>query len=203
MMGDFVLWAGLEPDRLVVAAVLGVDRRAFDEPFMETKFAVIADRDDNAGSGAVFVAVDRKILDTLGELVAALLEPGGVGHQRVGPLVLADFIKFREALLDAFDFPGDFAWQLGRLRAAAAVLRAKIVRGIEHRPGPGPRGAQFGGLLFELFERQPADEAGIVHKALVVTAEEIACHRAAGGFVRGAADKQPEIGVERDRGLSQ
>ncbi|HXC15555.1 MAG TPA: hypothetical protein VNV39_22295 [Stellaceae bacterium] len=45
--------------------------------------------------------------------------------------------------------------------------------------------------------------AGIVHKALVVTAEEIARHRAAGGFVRGAADKKPEIGVERDRGLSQ
>jgi ParB family transcriptional regulator, chromosome partitioning protein len=34
---------------------------------------------------------------------------------------------------DAFDFPGDFAWQLGRLRADAAVLRAKIVRGIEQR----------------------------------------------------------------------
>ena len=66
-------------------------RRAFDEPFMETKFAVIADRDDNAGDGAVFFAVDREILDALGEFVAALLEPGGFGHQRVGPLVLAGF----------------------------------------------------------------------------------------------------------------
>ena len=170
---------------------------------METKFAVIADRDDNAGDGAVFFAVDREILDALGEFVAALLEPGGFGHQRVGPLVLADFLEFREALLDALDFPGDFRRELGRLRADAAVLRGEVVSGIEHRPGPGPGGAQFGGLLFELLDRQPADERGIVHKAFVVAAEEIARHRAAGGLVGSAADKQPEIGVDRDGGLGQ
>ena len=201
--GDFVVSAGLEPDRLVVAGVSGVDRRAFDEPFMETKFAVIADRDDNAGNRAVFFAVDREILDALGEFVTALLEPGGFGDQLVGPLVLGGFLEFREALLDALDFPGDFGWQLGRLRTDAAVLRGEVVCGIEHRSGPGPGGAQFGGLLFELFERQPADEGGIVHKALVVAAEEIARHRAAGGLVSGTADKPAEIGIERDGGLGQ
>ena len=82
-------------------------------------------------------------------------------------------------------------------------MRGEVVCGIEHRPGPGPGGAQFGGLLFELLERQPADEGGIVHKALVVAAEEIAGHRAAGGLVSGAADEQAEIGVERDGGLGQ
>ena len=100
---------------------------------METKFAVIADRDDNAGDGAVFLAVDREILDAFGELVAALLEPGGFGHQLVGPLVLGDFLEFREALLDALDFPGDFGRKLGRLRPDAAVLRGEAVFGIEHR----------------------------------------------------------------------
>ena len=58
-------------------------------------------------------------------------------------------------------------------------------------------------LLFELLDRQPADECRIVHEALVVGAEEIARHRAARGLVSGAADKQPEIGVERDGGLGQ
>ena len=105
---DFVVSAGLEPDCLVVADVASVGRRAFDEPFMETKFAVIADRDDNAGDGAVFLAVDREILDALGELVAALLEPGGFGHQRVGPLVLGDFLEFRETLLRCDRFPRRF-----------------------------------------------------------------------------------------------
>ena len=70
MMGDFVVFASREPERLVTG-VLGADRRAFDEPFMETKFAVIADRDDNAGSGAVFFAVDREILDAFTEFVTA------------------------------------------------------------------------------------------------------------------------------------
>ena len=99
--------------------------------------------------------------------------------------------------------PAISARQLGRLRADAVVLRGEIVCGIEHRPGPGPGGAQFGGLLFELLDRQPADEGGIVHEALVVGAEEIARHRAAGGLVSGAADKQAEIGIERDGGLGQ
>ena len=50
---------------LLVAVVAGVGgmgagsvagRRAVDEPFMEKEFAVIADRDDAAGDGAVFAA---------------------------------------------------------------------------------------------------------------------------------------------------
>ena len=120
--GDFVVLASREPERLVVVAVLGADRRAFDEPLMETKFAVIADRDDNAGDGAVFFAVDREILDALVEFVAAFLELGGFGHQRVGPLVLGDFLEFPETLFDALDFPGDFGRQLGRLRTEAARI---------------------------------------------------------------------------------
>ena len=106
--GDFVVSAGLEPDRLVVAAVLGADRRTFDEPFMETKFAVIADRDDNAGDGAVFFAVDREILDALGEFVMALLEPGGFGHQRVGPLVLGGFLRVPRDAVRCARFPRRF-----------------------------------------------------------------------------------------------
>ena len=51
-MGDFVVVASREPERLVVG-VRG-NGRAFDKPFMETKFAVIADYDDNAGNSAVF-----------------------------------------------------------------------------------------------------------------------------------------------------
>ena len=186
--GDFGVSAALEPDCLV-SPFAGVSRRAFDEPFMETKFAIIADRDDNAGNGAVFFAVDREILDALGEFDTAPLEPVGFGHQLVGPLVLGGFLEFREAFFDTLDFLGDFGWQLGRLWTEAAVLRGEVVGGIEHRFGPGPGGTQFGRLLFELLERQPADECGIVHKALVVAAEEIARHRAAGSLISGAADE--------------
>ena len=200
---DFVVSAGLEPDCLVVADVASVGRRAFDEPFMEPKFAVIADRDDNADDGAVLFAIDREIRDALAELVAALLELGGFGHQRVGPLIFGDFLQLREALFDALDFPGDFSWKLGQLRRDAAIFRGEVVSGIEHSPGPGPRGAQFEGLLFERLERQAADECGIVHKTLVVAAEEIAGNCAAGGLVSGAADKPAEIGIERDGGLGQ
>jgi hypothetical protein len=83
------------------------------------------------------------------------------------------------------------------------VLRGEIVSGIEHRPGPGPEGAQFDGFLFELLERQPADEGGIVHETLVVSAEEIAGDCAPGGLVSGTADEPAEIGIERDGGLGQ
>ena len=100
-------------------------------------------------------------------------------------------------------FPGDFGWKLGRLRPHAAVLRAEVVLGIEHCLGPGPQRGRINGLPFELLDRQPADEGGIVHETLVVGAEEIARHRATGSLVCGAADKQPEIGVDRDGGLGQ
>ena len=156
---------------------------------MEPKFAIIADRDDNAGNRAVFFAVDREVLDAFTEFVTAPLEPVGFGHQRVGPFVLGGFLEFRETLFDTLNFPGDFRRKLGRLRTDAAVLRGEVVCGIEHRFGPDPGGTQFGCLLFELLERQPADECGIVHKALVVAAEEIARHRAAGGLVSSTADE--------------
>ncbi len=45
--------------------------------------------------------------------------------------------------------------------------------------------------------------AALSIKPLVVTAEEIARHQAAGGLVRSAADKPAEIGIERDRALGQ
>ena len=156
--GDFVVWASHEPERLVAAGVPRVDRRALDEPFMETEFAVIADRDDAAGNGAVFLGIDRETLGHLVNFGAPFLEPGGFGHQCVGPLVLVDLFELLEALLDAPDLGGDLRRKLGRLRTDAAVLRGEVVRGIEHRPGPGPGGAQLGGLLFELLDRQPADE---------------------------------------------
>jgi hypothetical protein len=75
---------------------------------MKKKFAVIADRDDNAGDDAVFLAVDREIRDALGELVTAFVEPGGFGHQRIGPLVLWSFLQLRQTLFDVLDFLGDF-----------------------------------------------------------------------------------------------
>ena len=41
------------------------DRRTFDQPLVQTEFAVIADRDDNAGAGAILGAVDREAVDRL------------------------------------------------------------------------------------------------------------------------------------------
>ncbi len=75
---------------------------------MEPKFAIIADRDDNAGDRAVFLAVDREILDALGEFVASFLDLGGFGDQCVGPLVLGGFLEFRETLLRCARFPRRF-----------------------------------------------------------------------------------------------
>ena len=88
----------------------------------------------------------------------------------------------------------------GRTRA---VLRHEAVFGIEHRLGPRPLRAQFGGLRFELLDREPAHERGIVDEAVVVAAEEIARDRAAGGLVGFGADERAEIGIERDGGLGQ
>ena len=86
----------------------------------------------------------------------------------------------------------------GRLRTHARVLRHEAVFGIEHRLGPRPLRAQFGGLGFELLDREPAHERGIVHEAVFVAAEEIARDGAAGGLVRCGADEHAEIGIERD-----
>jgi hypothetical protein len=47
--------------------------------------------------------------------------------------------------------------------------------------------AQFSGLRFQLFDREPAHERGVIHEAVFVAAEEIPRDPAAGGFVRGGA----------------
>ena len=59
------------------------------------------------------------------------------------------------------------------------------------------------GLGFELLDREAAHERGIVEKAVVVAAEEIARDRAAGGLVGLGADEHAEIGIERDGALGQ
>ena len=179
------------------------DRRAFDEPFMETKFAVVADRDDAAGAGAVLVAVDREAVDRLVDFAAAFLELRRFGRELVAPILLADLFEFAEALLDALDLGGKFGRELGRLRTHARVLRHEAVFGIERRPGPGPVRAQFGGLGFELLDREAFHQRGIVEEAVFVAAEEIARDPAAGGLVGRGADEQAEIGIERHGALGQ
>ena len=141
---------------------------------MQAEFAVIADRDDAAGAGAVLVAVDREAVDRLVDFGAAFLELRRFGRELVGEVVVADFFEFAEALFDALDFGGEFGRDFGRLRPHARVLRHEAVFGIEHRLGPGPLRAQFGGLGFELLDREAAHQRGIVHEAVVVAAEEIA-----------------------------
>ena len=89
------------------------------------------------------------------------------------------------------------------MRTHARVLRREAVLGIQHRLGPGPAGAQFGGLRFQLLDGEPAHERGGVHKALFVAAEEIARDLAAGGLVGRGTDERAELGVERNGGLGQ
>ena len=105
--------------------------------------------------------------------------------------------------LDPVEFGGDLGRIFGRLRLDAAVVREEAVIGIEHRFGPGPVGAQFGGFLFELLDREAVDERRIVHEAVVLAAEQIAGDPAAGGLIGLDADKQAEIGIERDRAAGQ
>ena len=89
---------------------------------MQAEFAVIADRDDAAGAGAVLVAIDREAVDRLVDFVAAFLELRRFGRELVGPLVLADLFEFAEALLDALDFGGKLGRDFGRLRLARARI---------------------------------------------------------------------------------
>ena len=123
---------------------------AFDQTLVEMEIAVIADGDDAAGALAVLLGVDGETVGHLFDLAMAFLELRGFGHQLVGPLVLGRVLEFGETLLDALDLPGDFGRKLGRLRTHARVLRREAVLGIQHRLGPGPAGAQFGGLRFQL-----------------------------------------------------
>ncbi len=64
--------------------------------------------------------------------------------------------------------------------------------------------AQFGGLGFELLDREAAHQRGIVEEAVVVAAEEIARDlAAAGGLVGLGADEHAEIGIERHGALGE
>ena len=58
-------------------------------------------------------------------------------------------------------------------------------------------------FCFELLDREAVDERRIVQKALVLAAEQIARDPAAGGLIGLDADKQAEIGIERDRAAGQ
>ena len=98
---------------------------------------------------------------------------------------------------------GEFGRKLRPVAARRARIAPEAVFEIEHRFGPGPLRAQFGGLGFELLDREPAHERGVVHEAVVVAAEQIARDRAAGGLVGFGADEHAEIGIERDAALGQ
>ena len=82
-------------------------------------------------------------------------------------------------------------------------MHERAVFEIEDCSGPGPARAQFGRLGFELLDRQPAHERGVIHEAVIIAAEEVARDRAAGGFKGVGADKSAEIGIERDGRLGQ
>ena len=89
---------------------------------MQAEFAVIADRDDAAGAGAVLVGVDREAVDRLVDFAAPLLELRRFGHEFVGEFVFADFLEFAEAGFDALDFGGEVGRDFGRLRLARAHI---------------------------------------------------------------------------------
>ena len=55
-------------------ARVGGARRASDEALIEPEIAVVADRDDNAGAGTVFLGIDRGGFGGLDRLVVARLE---------------------------------------------------------------------------------------------------------------------------------
>ena len=190
---------GLEP----VCAVLVTGGGAFDEPFVDPKFATIADRHDAAGGGAVLMRIDRLALRGPGDLGVTFLELLGFGHKLIGPIVLGDVVEFRQALLDARDLLDSFRGKLRRFRMNAAIFGGEAVIGVEHRLGPGPARAQFRGLGFQLLDREPADERRIIHKAFLAAAEQIASDRTARGFVDGEADKCAETRVRRHRALGQ
>ena len=168
-------------------------RDAFDKTLVQTEFAAVTDRDDNAGAAAVLVAIDGEALDEIVDFGAPLLEAFGFGCELVGEGVRVNFFELAQALRDLLDLGGEFGRYFRRLRAQAGVLRKSAIFEIEHRFGPRPIGTQFGGFGFKLFDRKPPRECGIVDKAFVVGIEEIARDRAAGGFISLGADKEAEI----------
>ena len=110
----------------------------------------------------------------------ALLQVLRFADQPVGPGVLGERLELGETVLDRLELGGDRRREFGSLRADMRVFGGEAVIGVEHRPDPRPVRAQFLGLLFELFDRQPPDECRVVEKAVLVAAEEVARDRAAG-----------------------
>ena len=91
----------------------------------------------------------------------ALLEPGGFGHNASVHSILRGFLEFRETLFDALVLTAISDGSLagcGRTRWYCAV---KSYSGSSIARVQPQCGAQFGGLLFELLGRQPADECRI------------------------------------------
>ena len=119
------------PERVILAVfslgvIAGSGRvtcgAAFDETLMKAEFAVLTDRDDAAGAGAVCLAIDRKTVDRLVDFVAAFLEPLCFGGELVVPLIGADLFEIAEPLLDALDLLGELGRRFGRVRLQADVL---------------------------------------------------------------------------------
>src|SRR6516165_699751 len=72
-------------------AITGVggipDGGAFDEALVQAELAVVADRDDAAGAGAVFVGIQRETIDDVVDLGAAPLELRRLGRKFFGELI--------------------------------------------------------------------------------------------------------------------
>jgi hypothetical protein len=86
----------------------------------------------------------------------------------------AELFEFAETAFDAFDLGGESAGT----SAGCGSRWPKAAIGIEHRFGTRRLWAEFGGFRFELLNREPAHEGGIVHEAVLVAAGEIARDRA-------------------------
>ena len=121
-----VIFDVARPERVILAVfslgvIAGSGRvmggAAFDETLMKAEFAVLTDRDDAAGAGAVRLAIDRKTVDRLVDFVAAFLEPLCFGGEFVVPLIGADLFEIAEPLLDALDL----LRKLGRRFGVASV----------------------------------------------------------------------------------
>jgi hypothetical protein len=167
---------------------------AFGEGFVDPELAAIADCDDAPGDGAVLIRINSFVPRGPGEVGVTFLELLRFGRKLVGPIVLGDVVEFRQALLKARDLLGRFRCELRRFRMNPAIFGGEAVIGVEHRLGPGPARAQFRGLSFQLLDREPADQGGIIPKAFLAGAEQVAPDGAAGRLVGGQADNGAERG---------
>ena len=128
---------------------------ALDEALMQAEAAVVADRDDAAGAGAVLVAIDREALRWSRRFRARRSSSCAASAASSSvQCVFVDLFELAETLLDALDFGGEFGRNFGRLRPHARILRHEAVFGIEHGLGPGPLRTQFGGFGFEFLDRE-------------------------------------------------